>query len=381
MKFTLVTNEFYEALEKVSKTILEKVSKTISDSKYDVIINNVKVEIKNNICKLTSTNLTETTITKIPIINSDGDCEFVLLDIKTLLKAMKFYNADYTDFIFEESKLSVKNGTKNTTQQVLNSTDFPAEPIFNSDEVSEYKYDIKNLSDRLSLVKYAVASINNTKPILAGVHFNSNEIVACDGFKLAINTDSDLTIENPFTIPYKSIKVITDILKDGKKNKDINIIVNHKLISFSDDNTTVICGLLAGDYIDYKRFIKKGDIELSVNVKDFSDNLKYLKTFITKNSNGKVAPIAWKENKLKVLNSKGMYETEIKLIGEFNNYIGFDCDYMLDLLSQFKDFNDIKVNFTNSVSPIILTSNNNTALLVPIRLEDINKYFKNSEVV
>ena len=38
---------------------------------------------------------------------------------------------------------------------------------------------------------------------LTGVHLNKNDMVTLDGFRISVNIDDDLFIEDPMTIPYK----------------------------------------------------------------------------------------------------------------------------------------------------------------------------------
>lgn len=114
------------------------------------------------------------------------------------------------------------------------------------------------------------------KPIFQGIHFNNNDMVAIDGFKLAINSNDALNIDTPITVPESALKIAVDVLQG-----DIKITTDGKYISIKDDNTSVIIRLLGGEYHDYKRSIPTVNNFVDVDIKNFMEALKYLKTFIS----------------------------------------------------------------------------------------------------
>jgi len=117
-----------------------------------------------------------------------------------------------------------------------------------------------------------------------------------------------------------------------------------------------------------KRLIKTvgTDNIITVDVKSFTESLKYLDTF---NNGNKDNALAWSNNRLIYKTSSGIFETDIKMQGNFDFVIGFNIKYMLETLSQFKtDKLDIYMPDKN-ISPIIFSYGSNLALILPVRLK------------
>lgn len=362
MKFTVNTMDFKEALAKVSKVIVP--------SKYTPVLENVKVTVADNKCYLSATNLEQFVTAEIYANTGIELGEFIFSDTKTLLKAMKFYNDVVIVFEVAEGKVKISCGGKKAEQATLQD-EFPETPELDVENVNEYKYNVKKLKERFNLVKYACSKVE-AKPVLTGIHFNNEDIVACDGFRLAVNEDNGLYVNTPFTMPQNALKFASEVLEG-----DIEMKVNHKLIVMTDGDTTFTSRLLDGDYIDYKSVFPKDGTKLEVDVKSFNEGIKYLKTFYGK-ATVKTNPVVWNNDRLKFINSTGVYESDVEVNGEFDFEIGFNMDYLTDALTQFKT-KAVDISVCNNLSPIVLTSegDENTALLLPVRVKE--SYF-NEEV-
>jgi len=140
---------------------------------------------------------------------------------------------------------------------------------------------------------------------------------------------------------------------------------NTKYLEVKDGNTTVIARLFDGRYVDYNGVIPNNYNMIQVDTKNFAENLKYLKTFL----NNKTDYIAWRGDCLRYNSSEGEYEASIEAQGEFNYTIGFNVEYMLDCLTQFKDKVEVYMGERN-VHPILFKQGDNTALVLPCRLKE-----------
>lgn len=349
MKFTVNTNEFKAAMEKVIKATMKGNIPTLE---------NIHVTISNSICRLHATNLTTTIISSVPT-NITETIDFILDDVKNVCKAMKFFKEYEIAFNIDENKLTMSCGDKKISQNIKIETEkdniFPCINEVISDK--EYTYNVSDLKKRVNLINYAVAKSDN-RPILQGIHFNGNDMVAIDGFKLAVNSNDALNIDTPITVPEIALKTAVDVLCG-----DIKITTDSKYISIKDDNTSVIIRLLDGEFHDYKKTIPTNTNFVDVDIKNFTEALKYLKTFISEKTK---APIQWLGNELRLKTIKGMYEVTINTVNTTDNVIGFNCDYMIDGLSQFHDTASISVNKN---SPMLIKQGDNTALVLPVRIK------------
>lgn len=349
MKFTVLTSEFKEAMAKMDKVLLKKTSLPV--------LGNIKISIDYNSCFIYATDLEQFVKTEVSLINSVDNGSFVFSDTKSLIKAMKFFKGSEIEFDVVDSVVSVKCGDKKATLKTLD-VEHPEFPEV-KDKTQECIYTSKKLSERYNLVKYAVSK-NSIKPVLTGIHFDGNNIVSCDGFRLAINTDNNLTINNPFTVCVNTLQ-LCDKMLDG----DITIAYNKKYVEIADKNTTIIGRLYNGEYVQYKSVIPKNNNMLTIDVKNLVENLKYLKTFVENSTDY----IAWNGNCLRYNSSSGQYEANIEMKGNFDYTIGFNVNYMLDCLTQFDGSAEIYMGEKN-VNPMLFKQGSNTALVLPCRMKE-----------
>jgi DNA polymerase-3 subunit beta len=356
MKFSVNTFEFKKALSKVEKGLRKSVLP---------VLENIKLEVTDGICSLYSTDLNQFIVTNIDAFHCSGSCKFIFSDTKTAFKAMKFFTDDIIDFNFENDIVNLKCGNKKAALKILDD-DYPEFPDV-KENCEKYLYTAEKLSERYNLIKYAV-SVDN-KPILTGVHFNQNEIVSCDGYRLSVNSDNNLQIETPFTVPNNALKLCSDVLEGS-----ISITANKKHIIIEDKNTKVVSRLLDGEYINYKQFIPNNENMITVDINSFIENLRYLKTF----TNKKDQDIAWKNDRLCYKNLEGIFESEIKIKGNFDYTIGFNVDFMYETLTQFKDGAEFYMP-DNNYKPMVLRRENNFAFILPVKLKR-NPFEKSEDV-
>ena len=360
MKFTVSTKEF--------KVSIEKVIKATTKNTALKVLENIHITVNNDVCRLHATDLITTIISNIPTISTES-IDFILDDVKNLHKAIKFFKESEIVFNIEDTKLTISCGDKKISQKVKIETEsdniFPCITEVISDK--EYTYNISDLKKRVNLINYAVAKSDN-RPIFQGIHFNENDMVAIDGFRLAVNSNDSLNIDTPITVPETALKIAVDVLQGN-----IKITTDKKYISITDENTSIIIRLLEGEFHNYKNNIPTNTNFVDIDVKNFTEALKYLKTFISEKYK---APIQWLGNELRLKTIKGMYEVSINTANTTDNVIGFNCDYMIDGLSQFHDTASISVNKN---SPMLIKQGDNTALVLPVALKPEVNCFKDKE--
>jgi len=360
MKFSVYTDEFKDAILKVEKARAKK--STVE------VLENIKMSIENNKCILFASDLEQFVKTEIEVFDKTDDIFFIFRDTKTLIKAMKFFKESVINFDFENENIKIQCGDKKATLATIKSDNFPDFPKVEGVDV--YNYNANKLSERFNLIKYAVGK-NIAKPILTGIHFNNNDMVSCDGYRLAINSDDILNTKNPFIVAENTLKLCNDILE-----QDITISVNNKYIQIKNKNTSIVGRLLDGVYVDYKRVIPQNSNKIECNIKSFADNLKYLKTFL----DTKYDPVVWKNDRLILKNSSGIYEGDMNVMGSFDYSIGFNCEYMLESLSQFKAESINILMGDRNVQPMLFKDENNTAILLPINPKSYNSIEEKGQV-
>lgn len=355
MKFTANTDDF--------KTALTKASKGIGKVSPLAIIENVMLTVRNNLCTLTATNLEQYISTKFKV-EAEEDGELVFTDTKSLLKAIKFFTG--YQVVLETTVggvLEIKCGNKGANQSFREADGFPGfRSLSDKKSVIAKAYSVKKLTERFKNTNYA-ASNSSAKPVMTGIHFDTENMVGCDGYRLALSKDPSLTVDSPFTVPPKAIELVSTVLEG-----EISINRDEKYISFQDSQTEVTSRLLEGEYLNYRQVMtQNGQWTVPVNVKEFEDGLKYLNTF---NNVKAPSPIKFSENKLSLNTSAGTYSSDINTHCYEGCDIGFNALFMMDALKQFKS-DAVKLNIAGAVNPITITSEDdreNFALVLPVRL-------------
>jgi len=352
MKNTVNAKDFLEVITKATK---------INKGKMLLpILKQVKIQFDNNKCVITSTNLDQYGIFT---IDANGD-NFTIVPENTnsIVKACKYFDNDLIfDYDEEKNVLQLSSNNKSCKVCCFNGKDYPEVPEVVIENT--YSNNAKTLFNRYEKIKYAISK-DNIRPISTGVCFNKNQMVTLDGYRLAINSDNKLNIESKFVVPQGTMNLINIFDKS-----DIEIGLCKKYIVFKNDNCTIISRLLEGEFFEYDSVIPKNNSdEYIVNVKQYVNELKYLKNFV---ENKEKNPVRFDDGKLCIKNSKGEFAAKVDIQGNVNTVYGFNIQYMMDGLSQFKDSDEITIKSGNAYSPIILTDNaDNLALVLPVRLKD-----------
>lgn len=161
--------------------------------------------------------------------------------------------------LFECGKSSHRTGA-------LNGSDFPEIPDLTSEKgfiVSQAQ-----LKKMMSKVSYAIG-INEPRPVLNGCFIKTEDgrisVVACDGFKLAVCSDSaelkklensERGVEFSFIVPVKSVNELVRLLSDDEEDT-VTVYMSHRNMVVAFDNITFFTSLIVGEFVDYNRLIIK----------------------------------------------------------------------------------------------------------------------------
>ena len=355
MKFTVDTLEFKSAFERAFK---------VTGVKTIPSLENVRIKKIENDCHLLASNC-EQYVDIVVFSQSKDSVEFSFSDSKAILKAMKFFTGEFIELDCDENEVTISCGGKKAKQRII-CDDFPEFPIVGDTVHNSFVYTNTRLKKRLKSVKYAVSTEEHRK-ILMGVCFNGNDLVAVDGYRLAINSDADLAVTTPFVVPPAALKTVTEIM-----GKNITITTDSKHMFISDGQAAFITRLFDGEYFNYSTAINQAKTgyrqSCFVESTEFENSLKYLRTF--NKAKGSMI-VHWYADKLGVKNSSGYFESNVDIMGEMDIEIAFNLDYMLEALGQFSG--RVKILLSSATAPILITDedgDNNVALVLPIRAKE-----------
>ena len=246
LTITIGTHSLRNAMEKIHKVAL---SKTTVESIKNVCLMASECELK-----ISATNLEQYASTSIYAeVHTTGG--FILTETKEALKALKFFKDDTTVISYCKTSQSATfscGGKSIAISNLISIDEFPAFPALGNITV-DAEYDAGRLQARYKAVSYA-ASTDSGKPVLMGVHMHKNDIVACDGFRIALNKDESLHIAAPLNVPIAAYKYAADIMKDK-----IRIQSDRKYVQLSDDTSVVISRLFDGEFINYEKILGRVD--------------------------------------------------------------------------------------------------------------------------
>ena len=355
--------EFQKALEKVLKVAPKKCSIPA--------LMEVLVRFDGDACTLTCTDLELWCQASIPA--EGGSCAFVLTGSRRLLTACKFLSGEL-EFSYRKDQppehaptktdldgdLWISCGGKEICQRVTAAEEFPDLP----DVEAEHTYTVQtaSLRKRFERIKYALSD-DSVRQCNRCVKFFDNRIGAVDGYRLAMNRDEALCVDAPFHIPPGAMRLLPVF-----EGTDCQLLVGKRRAAFDSGDIRIITKLPEGESLDFDAAIPRHYPEgYTVNISDFVGNLQYLEKFI---SNPSREPIRFNGGVLLLHTKSGDYRSRLDMEDAPRQEIGFRASYMLDGLQQFqaKKLDTVSMQMSTPVSPIILTDQVDTALVLPFYL-------------
>lgn len=361
---------------------LEQVEKIIDTKSSNYLLRSAFVQAEDGAMKIFANNLEVIGCKTINCI-TDDKIMFALEDVKRVIKALKYFKGCDTIITFESDKVcNFEDGKKSFKAGITDVNDNDAHSIFahlgqvwindinsnNSNILEQHTYSIEKLIERYNSISYAIYTQGDSRPILKGINFKNNTMVALDGYRLAISTDTEdngLSFENEFTINNNTFS----ILKQFKKG-ECNIISFEDITAFNllSENFILLSRNLKGQYFQWESAIPCGfSSKFEFEKKNMLENLKYLKEIKT---NKDMDIFAIKNNGL--VSPCGSIDIEGLNISETS---GYNLTYFTDAIKNLEG-DRIKMFHSGALKPIVLKNveenkyNSQLMLLLPIRLND-----------
>lgn len=355
MKITMATTELKNVIEKMYKALPKKQNAPIFENFcIEIDSNNLLLKIKimeyknNKIIYAAAANV------KIKFGKEIVNDQIILEDTKALVKSFKYFKDDFVSFDYCNcaTALTVQCGNKTSKVNLFVSKGYPEFSKPAAENTMLYNAD--KLKRRFDKVKYAIPK-DSASP-MRGVHFDCADMVACDGCKISVNTDSHLIL-TPVTISQNAIKLILDIFGKG----DITISQNEEYFMVANGAFTFLARKENYDYIDYRGFFATAanhKYKIKINKEEFADGLEYLRAIASDENSPSV-----KMHDKTISVEQGVVEmgcTPVPIA------ISFNPSMMLDALRQF-DENIIVLHMNAPLAAIMIKNETNSALIMPKR--------------
>ena len=238
------------------------------------------------------------------------------------------------------------------------------------------------VSIRAGYASFTIFSVseNQGRPIHTGVKFEvTNETIsaiAVDGFRLARRTyhcDTPTGREMLFVVPAQGLKEVEKILQDADEEAYFTLGAKH--IMFQIGEATLICRLLEGEFLDWRRVVPSNcPIKLVANVSDLTSSIERVGLIVSEKYKSPVRCVFSDQVVLlKTHTTIGAAEDRCTLAGDGKELeIGFNVRYLCDALRAVPS-DEVVLELTNGLSRIVLTPVENdkydfSYMVLPVRI-------------
>ncbi|MBR5293418.1 MAG: DNA polymerase III subunit beta, partial [Oscillospiraceae bacterium] len=282
-----------------------------------------------------------------------------------------------TVVVDETYKVSIRAGFASFTIAAENADDYPELPDVG--EGRGIKIPQNALKQLIGGTIFAVSE-NQARPIHTGVRFevedNAISAIAVDGFRLARRTwhpEAPTGRTLAFVVPAQALKEVEKILADDQDNAVFTLGTKH--ILFQIGGATLVCRLLDGDFLDWKKVVPTNcPVKLVANVGDLSSSIERVGLIVSEKFKSPVRCIFSNQVlQLRTTTTIGAAEDQCSIAGDGKELeIGFNVRYLADALRAVPS-EEVTLELTNGLSPIVLTPVDDKVdfayMVLPVRLK------------
>ena len=264
-----------------------------------------------------------------------------------------------TVVVDDNYKVSIRAGYASFTISAESADDYPELPdVGNGRSIRISQEALKEL---ISGTIFSVSE-NQGRPIHTGVKFevenNSISTIAVDGFRLArrtYHTEEDTNRTLSFVVPAQGLKEAEKILQDN--DDSVLFTLGDKHILFQIGDATLICRLLEGEFLDWRRVVPTNcPIKLVANVADLTSAIERVGLIVSEKYKSPVRCVFSDQVLLLKANTTiGAAEDRCSFAGDGKELeIGFNVRYLCDALRAVPG-EEVVLELTNGLSPIVMT--------------------------
>ncbi len=278
----------------------------------------------------------------------------------------------------ESYRVSIRAGYASFTISAESADDYPELPDVNTGKAIRIPQN--KLKELISGTIFAVSE-NQGRPIHTGVKFEVTDdaisAIAVDGFRLARRTyhpEIPTGRELSFVVPSQGLKEVEKILTDAEE--DAAFTLGPKHILYQLGGTTLVCRLLEGDFLDWRRVVPTNcPIKLGAHVADLASSIERVGLIVSEKYKSPVRCV-FGDNVLQLRTSTtiGAAEDRCAIAGDGKELeIGFNVRYLADALRAIPS-EEVILELTNGLSPIVLTPAEDKQdfayMVLPVRIKN-----------
>ena len=368
MRFTCEKNSLVQGLNVASRTVAQKSSLSV--------IEGILCKAGLGLC-LTGYNMETAISYDIEAeVTDPGECILPAKLFGDIVRRLP--EGPVTVVVDETYKVSIRSGFASFTISAENSDDYPELPDVNSGRAVPIPQ--RELKEMIGGTIFAVAE-NQGRPIHTGVKFEvTNDTIttiAVDGFRLARRTyhpDEPTGREMNFVVPAQGLKEVEKILTDTEDMASFTLGPKH--ILFQIGPATLVCRLLEGDFLDWRRVVPTNcPVKLIAHVSDLVSSVERVGLIVSEKYKSPVrCKFTNQEVYMRTNTTIGAAEDRCTLAGDGDELeIGFNVRYLADALRAIPS-EEVTLELTNGLSPLVLTpvdeKQDFAYMILPVRIKN-----------
>ena len=273
-------------------------------------------------------------------------------------------------------KVSIRAGYASFTISAEGAEDYPELPEVSTGNAIRIPQSA--LKELIGGTIFSVSE-NQGRPIHTGVKFevenDTVSAIAVDGFRLArrtYHTEEPTGRTQAFVVPAQGLKEVEKILQD--EDEDVIFTLGGKHILFRMGCATLICRLLEGDFLDWRRVVPTGcPVQLVANVAELTSSLERVGLIVSEKYKSPVRCLFSNQVlQLKTNTTIGVAEDRCSFAGDGKELeIGFNVRYLCDALRAVPS-EEVTLELTNGLSPIVMTpvddKHDYAYMVLPVRI-------------
>ena len=283
-----------------------------------------------------------------------------------------------TVVVDDSYKISIRAGYASFTISAESAEDYPELPDVNTGRAIQIPQN--ELKELIGGTIFAVSE-NQGRPVHTGVKFEVTDdaitAVAVDGFRLARRTyhpETGTGRELSFVVPAAGLKEVEKILTDSDENAAFTLGPKH--ILFQIGGATLVCRLLEGEFLDWRRVVPTNcPIKLVANVSDLQSSVERVGLIVSEKYKSPVRCIFGSQVlQMRTNTTIGAAEDRCAIAGDGKELeIGFNVRYLIDALREIP-CEEVTMELTNGLSPIVLTpvdeKHDFAYMVLPVRIKN-----------
>ena len=368
MRFTCEKNSLVQGLNIVSRTVAQKSSLSV--------IEGILCKAGLGIC-LTGYNMETAISYEIEAeVTDSGECILPARLFGDIIRRLP--EGPVTVVVDETYKVSIRSGFASFTISAECSDDYPELPDVNTGRAVPIPQ--RELKEMIGGTIFAVAE-NQGRPIHTGVKFevtnDSITTIAVDGFRLARRTyhpETPICREMNFVVPAQGLKEVEKILTDSEESASFTLGPKH--ILFQIGPATLVCRLLEGDFLDWRRVVPTNcPVKLIAHVSDLASRVERVGLIVSEKYKSPVrCRFSNQEVYMRTNTTIGAAEDRCSYAGDGKELeIGFNVRYLADALRAVPS-EEVTLELTNGLSPMVLTPVDDKQdfayMILPVRIKN-----------